>query len=185
MQSVPRDIALSRVAAKQWGHVSHEQLVALGFTRSAIATAIKRGRLIPVFRGVYAVGHPRPEAIARSEAAVLACGDAAVLGYFSGAALWEMRSSWPTIPEVIVPARRRPTGIRIHIHPALESRDIRRHRGIRVTSPARTLYDIAPKLTAAQAARAANEARLKAAPAPTRPRGRPQPLPRRAALASP
>jgi hypothetical protein len=160
VQSVRRDIALTRLAAKQWGHVSHEQLVALGFTRSAIATGIKRGRLIPVFRGVYAVGHPRPDAIARGAAAVLACGDAAALAYFSAGAHWEMGIRWPRMPEVVVPARRRPTGIRIHVHPTLESRDIRRHRGIRVTSPARTLYDIAPRLTAAQVTRAANEARL-------------------------
>jgi very-short-patch-repair endonuclease len=140
--------------------VSHEQLVALGFTRSAIATAIKRGRLIPVFRGVYAVGHARPEAIARGAAAVLACGDAAALAHFSAGANWEMGLRWPAVPEVVVPARRRPAGIRIHVHPALEGRDIRRHRGVRTTSPARTLLDIAPALTTAGLARAVNQGRL-------------------------
>ena len=160
VQSVPRDIALTRLAGKQWGHVGHEQLVALGFTRRQIALAIKRCRLIPVFRGVYAVGHPRPEAIARAAAALLACGGAAMLGHFSAAALWEMGPKWPAVPEVVVPAKRRPTGIRVHIHRTLESRDIRRHRGIRVTSPARTLLDIAPRLTKPQLERAANEARL-------------------------
>jgi very-short-patch-repair endonuclease len=152
---------IAQLAARQFGHVTYQQLGALGLSRHQIDRRVRSGQLIRVHHGVYAVGHPRPEAIARSEAAVLACGDAAVLGYFSGAALWEMRSVWPKIPEVIVPTRRRPAGIRIHVHPTLETRDIRRHRGIRVTSPARTLYDIAPKLTAAQLARAANEARLK------------------------
>lgn len=148
------------MAARQFGHVTYAQLRALGLTRHQIDRRFRSGQLIRVHAGVYAVGHPRPEAIARSAAAVLACGDAAVLGYLSAATVWGMRPTWPRIPEVIVPAKRRPRGIRIHVHPTLESRDIRRHRGIRVTSPARTLYDIAPRLTAAQAARAANEARL-------------------------
>ena len=160
MQSVPKDTLLARLAARQYGHVKYAQLVGLGFTRSEIATRIKQGRLIPVFRGVYAVGHPRPEAIARAAAAVLAGGDAAVLSYFSAAALWEMGTKWPAIPEITVPARRRPSGIRVHVHPALESQDIRRHRAIRVTSSARTLLDVAPMLTKPQLARAVNEARL-------------------------
>ena len=153
---------MARLAARQYGHVKYAQLVGLGFTRSEIATRIKQGRLIPVFRGVYAVGHPRPEGIARAAAAVLACGDEAVLSYFSAAALWGMGTKWPRIPEITVPARRRPSGVRVHVHPALESQDIRRHRAIRVTSPARTLLDIAPKLTKPQLARAVNEARLNA-----------------------
>ena len=83
-----------------------------------------------------------------------------MLSYFSAAALWEMGTRWPNIPEITVPARRRPAGIRVHVHPALESQDIRRHRGIRATSPARTILDIAPTLGHTQRARALNEARL-------------------------
>ncbi len=162
MHSVPRDVLLARLAARQYGHVSYAQLIELGFTRSEIATRIRLGRLIRVYPGVYAVGHPRPEPIARAAAAVLACGDQAALSYFSAAALWGFVKRWPQIPEVTVPARRRPSGIRVHLHPALESQDIRRHRGIRVTSPARTVLDIAPRLTQARRARAVNEARLNA-----------------------
>lgn len=151
---------IALIAARQFGHITRWQLIDLGLTRNQIEKRVMSGRLIPVFRGVYAVGHPRPEGIARAAAAVLACGDAAVLGYFSAAALWEMGPKWPAVPEVTVPTRRRPAGIRVHIHPTLESRDIRRHRGIRVTSPARTLLEIAPALSKAGLARAVNEARL-------------------------
>jgi very-short-patch-repair endonuclease len=160
--SVPRDVLVARLAARQYGHVTRAQLLALGFTRHSIESRLENGRLIEVHRGVYAVGHPRPEAIARAAAAVLAGGDDAILSYFSAAALWEMGTRWPRIPEITVPARRRPSGIRVHVHPALESRDIRRHREIRVTSPARTLLDIAPRTSDAQLARAVNEARLNA-----------------------
>ena len=161
-ETVPKDRRILSLAAKQYGHVTRHQLIDLGLTQTEIDKRLVKGLLIPVFHGVYAVGHPRPEAIARAAAAVLACGDEAVLSYFSAAALWGMGTKWPRIPEITVPARRRPTGIRVHVHPALESRDIRRHRAIRVTSPARTLFDIAPRMTEAQLARAVNEARLNA-----------------------
>jgi very-short-patch-repair endonuclease len=160
VQNVPSDLALGRLAARQYGHVTYAQLVALGFTRRAIEVRIRHGRLIRVFRGVYAVGHVRSEATARGAAAVLAGGDAAALSYFSAAALWEMGPKWPGVPEITVPAKRQPAGIRVHVHPSLESRDIRRHRGIRTTGPSRTLLDIAPGLTDAGLARAINQGRL-------------------------
>jgi REase_MTES_1575/Transcriptional regulator, AbiEi antitoxin len=158
--SVPKDHLIASLAANQHGHVARRQLLDLGLTPNEISKRITKGLLIPVFRGVYAVGHPRPEAVARAAAAVLAGGDDAVLSYFSAAALWEMGTTWPWTPEITVPARRRPSGIRVHVHPALESQDIRHHRGIRVTSPARTILDIAPRLSKAQLARTLNEARL-------------------------
>lgn len=160
MQSVALDDRLARLAGRQYGHVTRAHLTELGFTRSAIATRLRSGRLIAVHRGVYAVGHPRPEAIARAAAAVLACGPDAVLSHFSAAALWGLTKRWPAPAEVTVPARRRPTGVRVHVHLGLESRDIRRHLGIRVTSPARTLLDTAPRLTKTGLARAVNDARI-------------------------
>jgi hypothetical protein len=160
VQNVPRDDRLARLAARQYGHVTYAQLIELGFTRSAIVTAVRLGRLIRVYRGVYAVGHPRPEPIARGAAALLACGPGAVLSHVSAAALWGLTKRWPTPPEVTVPARHRPAGIRVHVYRSLERQDIRRHRGIRVTSPARTVLDIAPRLTPKARARAVNEARL-------------------------
>jgi Transcriptional regulator, AbiEi antitoxin len=159
-QNVPRDHRIASLAAKNSGHVTRKQLLGLGLTRNEITKRVRKGILIPVFQGVYAVGHPRPEPIARAAAAVLAGGDHAVLSYFSAAALWGMTTNWPRIPELTVPARRRPSGIRVHVHPALERQDIRRHRGLRVTSPARTALDIARRLTSRQLARAVNEARL-------------------------
>ncbi len=158
--SVPKVQRIAALAAKQFGHVTRAQLMALGVTLNEISKWLAKGWLVQEFRGVYAVGHRRREPIARAAAAVLACGDQAVLSYFSAAALWGFVKRWPQIPEVTVPARRRPSGIRVHVHLALESQDARRHKGIRVTSPARTILDVAPSLTQAQRARAVNEARL-------------------------
>ena len=157
--SVTRDARIASLAAKQFGHITRQQLFDLGLTANQIDKRIAKGLLIPVFTGVYAVGHPRPEGIARAAAAVLACGPDAVLSDFSAAALWGL-ARWPTLHEVTVPRRRRPTGIRVHLRPTVQSKDIRKHRAIRVTTPARTLLDIAPRQTEAGRARSVNEALL-------------------------
>ncbi len=87
--------------------------------------------------------------------AVLSCGPGAVLSHFSAAALWGIRPA--RVLEVCVPVERNPrrTGIAVHRREWLESR---RRRGIPVTTPADTLIDIAPRLTAQQLERAMNEA---------------------------
>lgn len=153
---------ISQVAARQWGNVTRAQLRRLGVSQRTIDRRIEAGHLIRVHAGVYAVGHPRPEATARAAAAVLACGPDAVLSHGSAAALWGLRDKWPARPEVSVVGDRRTPGVRVHRCLALEGRDIRRHKGIRVTSPARTLRDLTPRLSAKQLARAVNEARLHA-----------------------
>ena len=55
---------------------------------------------------------------------------------------------------------RRPRAIRAHRSDALTRRDVRTHLGIRVTSPARTLLDCAPRLDDKALTRALNDARL-------------------------
>jgi hypothetical protein len=61
---------------------------------------------------------------------------------------------------VTVPSDRRRPGIKIHRCPGLSRRDLRKHQGIWVTSPARTLLDCAPVLSDKRLARAVNDARL-------------------------
>jgi hypothetical protein len=151
---------ISTIAARQFGHITRAQLLALGMAARTISQHIASGRLIVVHAGVYAVGHQQITAIARAAAAVLACGPGAVLSHESAAALWGFWKRWPALAEVTVPGDRRPPGIRTHRSRTLLSQDIRRHRGIRVTSPARTLLEIAPRLTDRQLARIVNDARL-------------------------
>src|SRR3954469_5651686 len=76
---------------RQHGVVSRWQLRRLGFTRHAIAHRLANGRLHEVLPGVYAVGRPTLSRYGRWMAAVLACGDGAVLSHLSAAALWEIR----------------------------------------------------------------------------------------------
>ena len=48
---------ISALANRQRGYVKRVQLFALGLSRHGIAHRAKTGRLIPVYAGVYAVGH--------------------------------------------------------------------------------------------------------------------------------
>jgi hypothetical protein len=69
------DARIAGIARRQYGVVTHAQLVALGLGRGAIAHRIKTGRLHRLHVGVYAVGHAAPRPEMRWLAAVLACGD--------------------------------------------------------------------------------------------------------------
>jgi hypothetical protein len=124
-----------------------------------IAAWVENHRLTRVHAGVYAVGHPQHSPHALAAAAVLACGPSAVLSHDSAAALWGARK-WPRIPEVTCALEKRRPRIRTHRTQTLVTRDVRRHRNIRVTSPSRTILDIERRLTDAQLARAVNELRL-------------------------
>src|SRR5215218_1101062 len=70
---------LLRLAARQHGVVSRDQMHALGWSDSAISHAINTGRLHRVFRGVYALATPEIGKQGRLGAAVLACGRGAVI----------------------------------------------------------------------------------------------------------
>ena len=74
-------------------------------------------------------------------AAVLACGDGAALSHFSAAALWGMLEAEGQEIHVTAPERRRARGVVAH-RASLEGERVRR-LGIVVTTPARTLVDLA------------------------------------------
>jgi very-short-patch-repair endonuclease len=146
-------------ARRQYGHVTRSQLLALGLRSATIDGRLESGRLVAVHAGVYAVGAPRDEPVARAAAAVLSCGPGAVLSHSSAATLWGMKARWEPPFEVTHTVVRVRSGIRTHRCRTLRHRDIRRHLGIRVTSPARTLLDIAPAISTRALARAVNDAR--------------------------
>jgi very-short-patch-repair endonuclease len=93
-------------------------------------------------------------------AAVLACGDSAVLSHSSAAALWRIGNEDRGVIELSLPSsfhRRRP-GIRIHRRPSLAARDITARHNIPVTTPIRTLIDMALRLDRRGVERMINEA---------------------------
>src|SRR3954469_1081855 len=81
-------------------------------------------------------------------AAVLACGSGAVLSHAAADALWDLRASEATIIDVTVPGsggRRRRKGLRLHRARSLDGRTTIKD-GIPVTTPARTILDLAARL---------------------------------------
>lgn len=136
-----RDRALSVLATRQFGVLSREQLLTAGLTPRTIERWLDASRLHPLHRGVYAYGLKTVGQRGHWLAAVLACGDGAVLSHASAAALWGLvRSRGPV--DVTSSRSHNRRGIRVH-RATLHPEDRTRHRGIPVTSVARTLFDYA------------------------------------------
>jgi very-short-patch-repair endonuclease len=149
---------IARVAERQHGHIARWQLLALGVGSGAITHRLATGELVRVHAGVYAVGYPRVEPVARAMAAVLACGEGAVLSHESAAALWGLRR-WPEIPEVTTLEHRRRPHITTHRSRTLEPNDLRVQLNVPTTSAGRAIAEIAPRLSDRQLTRATQDAR--------------------------
>ena len=140
--------------------LSLEELRQCGLNREAVRSRVQAGWLHPVYRAVYAVGHRAVPREGRFLAAVKSVGKDAVLSHFSAAALWGFVDWDGRYPEVTV--RRAGVGrrrnIRVHRTSALDPRDVMRHNGIPVTSPPRTLVDLAAVVNYALLRRAVRRA---------------------------
>jgi len=104
------------VAERQSGVISHVQLIALGFTHHEIAGMLKRGHLITIWPGIYAVGHCRLTMRGRLQAGLLAAGIGAFLSHRTAAACRGLRSH-PAVIELTVPADHTPrprSGLSLH-----------------------------------------------------------------------
>jgi len=154
------DSRIAAVAHDQQGDITTGQLLRLGLGRDAINYRAKTGRLYRLYQGVYAVGHRPVSPLSRAMAAVLACGEGAVLSHGSAATLWGITKEWRTPLEVTARSARRRDRLRIHRSKTLTENDITEHFGIPVTTPARTLLDVAGRLDDAALARAVNDLRL-------------------------
>lgn len=152
-RSTPR--ALAELAGWQHGLVALRQLLALGWTRDRVKSAVRRGWLIPVTRGVYAVGHRPAGERARWMAGVLSLDDA-VLSHVSAAMLWGLLPTRraPVHVSAARKARARPTLIP-HRTTTLSGADRTLHDGIPTTTAVpRTAIDLADLLPPEQYARA-------------------------------
>jgi very-short-patch-repair endonuclease len=140
--------------------IGHDQLTRLGFSEKAIRHRIAIGRLHRSRRGIYAVGRPEVNDKGHWMAAVLACGDGAVLSHSSAAALWRIGFESRSAIELSLPSssRRRRPGLRIHRRPSLQDRDVTSEYGIPVTTPVQTIIDMSLRLDRPGVERMINEA---------------------------
>ncbi len=153
---------VSEVAARQHGVVSTAELEACGLTAQAIAYRVRIGRLHPMHRGVYAVGHANPTRDGCYLAAVKACGEGAVLSDRSAAVHLEVIEWEDRYPDVLVLAEHAPRHPRIRGHRTayLPSEHVTTVRGIPVTTAERTLLDLAGTLPEHRLRRAVRKAQF-------------------------
>jgi Transcriptional regulator, AbiEi antitoxin len=147
---------LAKLATASHGVVTHRELRDAGITPAEIRSRVRRGSLIPEYRGIYRVGHTAPSDESRYLAAVRAGGPAAVLSGLPAAYLLGLLKGPAPRPEISVPTNRRVPGVR--------SRRVRELgvavvcRGVPVTSVPQTLVDVASALDQSALARACHEA---------------------------
>lgn len=129
----------------QHGVVARRQLRELGLGDDAIDARCRSGALVRVVRGVYAAGHGRLTDRGRWMAAVLSCGEGAVLSHRAAAVLWGIWERSPATIDVTVPrgGRRGRPGLVVHRSGRRGEGQVARRQGIPVTSSVRTLIDIA------------------------------------------
>ena len=149
---------IERIATKQHGVVARSQLLSAGVSRHVIRRCAGKGSLLRVHRGVYRVGHRAPSIEARNMAAVLACGEGAVVCGRAAAFLWRLVKGGPPAPEIAATTERRVPGLAVHRWFHIDPGDRARVRGIPLTSVARTLVDLAAALPLPALARACHEA---------------------------
>lgn len=155
----PRGRPVFSLTARQGGAISRAQLRSLRFDDDRIDRLVRAGWLVRVHRGVYRVGALTPTGVLF--AAQLALGPDAAVSHRSAAhRLGVLRGRAPSIVDVTTrTSRRRRAGIRPH-QVRLDERDVTTRGGLRITTVARTLLDVAPDLSEPALQSAVDEARV-------------------------
>jgi hypothetical protein len=137
-----------RLAGRQHGLVAVRQLAVLGYSEHHIRHRVERGFLFRVHRGVYALTGTKDTFEFRVMAAVLAAGGGALASHRCAAVLFGFRRIRCDAPVVTVTGRAAPhlAGIETHRRRTLVAADRNRIGVIPVTSPVRTVLDLAAVL---------------------------------------
>lgn len=149
MPNHPDTIDLFQVAAGQQGYFTARQAREAGVSNNLVKHHLRSGKFIRVYRGVYRFRDYPSTMREEVAAAWLAAGkDEAVVSHESALDLLDLTDLIPYGIHVTVPRTRRYVrhipGITLHTTTRpLESRDITYREGVRVTSPTRTIVDVA------------------------------------------
>lgn len=145
-EKVDADAVIMELAARQHGIVGRGQLLRAGVPSHAIDHRVGKGRLELVHRGVYRIG-PLRSRYEREMAAVIACGETAVLSYRSAAGLWKLLPYRVGEDRVEVSVLRGHRvlghGVRVHRISKLPRDERTSLRSMPVTVPMRTILDLA------------------------------------------
>lgn len=134
------------------GVVGYSELRAGDVPKSQIDSWVRNGRLVAIHRGVYLIAAAVEPPLARHSAALLSCGSRSAIGFWDAARLHSLplgerngRAAESAIHICCAgPRRARRQGLRIHHTRTLTRADVIEVEGLRVTSAARTICDLAP-----------------------------------------
>ena len=137
--------AIARIGRRQDNVITLEQLVEAGLGHRGVAHRVKARTMQRLHRGVFLLGAAPPTPMARARAAVLACGDGAVVSHRSAAEMFDLLPQSGGDVHVTVVGRNPGAhpGIRLHRPRALARHDVTKMRGIPLTTVARTICDLA------------------------------------------
>jgi very-short-patch-repair endonuclease len=159
-----RELAIARLASRQHGVLTRAQLRDAGLADGAIEYRLRVGRLHALHRGVYLVGHSDAPPHAHEMAAILACGPSAVLSHGSAARLWRLLPLTQLSSLHVTVVKKDPgpkPGIVVHRVARLDPREARTCNRVPVTTPSRTLLDLAATVSPPELERAAAEAQVR------------------------
>jgi hypothetical protein len=136
---------VAEVATRQGGVVSLRQLEKEGVSAKIAADRGRDGSYHRIHRGVYTVGHRAVSRQTILRAALLACGEGAVVSHGTAAAFHGLWDKAPRLIDVTVPveAGRKIEGVRCRRCRYPEAEEITVVHEVAVTTVARTLVDLA------------------------------------------
>ncbi|HEX8854354.1 MAG TPA: type IV toxin-antitoxin system AbiEi family antitoxin domain-containing protein [Thermoleophilaceae bacterium] len=155
------DLLLAQLAARQHGVVDRDELLGIGLGRGAIRKRVDSGRLHLVYRGVYAVGHPKLTREGEWMAAVRAGRPDAHLSHRSAASLYCLLKFQPATHEVTAPRQKQSRGPLKFYWRELPEDEVTTHDGIPATTIPRTIFDLAAVAPKRHVERAIDEAEVR------------------------
>lgn len=135
---------LYEIAENQAGYFNAEQAHSAGFSKERLYYYVIAGRFSRIHRGIYRLVHFPSSPYEDLFVAWLKTGPYAVISHESALYLYKLTDVLPGEIHVIMPrtGSRRRKGIRLHTN-RLSPDEVTRREGLPVTSPARTIVDVA------------------------------------------
>lgn len=158
------DARVATIAARQRGVFTRQQATEAGFSAAQVQRRLAAGVWVRMHPRVYRhAGTPETRAL-RLTSALLWAGPHAVLSHTTAAALWRIGPDASDLVELLVPRSRGPraAGVAVHRVTQLEIVDLATTAGgLAVTTPVRTLIDLAAVAPAAELAAVLDRARAR------------------------
>jgi hypothetical protein len=152
MSTMAADARLAEIAVVQQGVFTRAQATASGFSAAQIERRVRAEVWERVLPRVYRHAATPASNTLSHWAAVLWAGPECAVSHASAAAIWRIRGAILGRPELIVPKTRAPRvrGVLVHRVTRIDDHDVLHVGRLPVTSPLRTIIDLAGVLDAGE-----------------------------------